>query len=111
MPLSELEELCMLMVGILADEAYGKAIVKEIKQQTGRSVNLSTVHVTLYKLADKGFLSSEMGGITAERGGRRKRIYALSQAGRQALEMTRDEREKLWQLLPRFNFKLALGYA
>src|SRR5687768_9235680 len=73
--LGEFEELVLTMVGILGEEAYGNAIVTEIKARIGRDVNLSAVHVTLYRLEDKGHVKSRMGGATKSRGGRRKRIF------------------------------------
>lgn len=79
--LGEFEELVLTMVGILQDDAYGNAIVSEIKERVGRHVNLSAVHVTLYRLEDKGYVKSGMGGATNTCGGRRKRIFSLTNAG------------------------------
>ena len=59
--LGEFEELVLTMVGILQDDAYGNAIVNEIKERVGRDSNLSAVHVTLYRLEDKGLVKSSMG--------------------------------------------------
>ncbi len=98
--LGEFEELVLLAVGILADEAYGVAVVGEIEKQTGRSVSLSPVHSALYRLEEKGYVSSELGGATKTRGGRRKRIYELTTAGRAALEEARLVRNRLWNMLP-----------
>ena len=58
--LGEFEELVLTMVGILQDEAYGNSIVNEIKDRVGRESNLSAVHVTLYRLEDKGLVRSSM---------------------------------------------------
>lgn len=98
--LGEFEELVLLVVGILADEAYGVAVAEEIEKQTGRSVSLSPVHSALYRLEEKGFVESELGGATKTRGGRRKRIYQLTIAGRTALEEARMIRNRLWGMLP-----------
>lgn len=65
--LGEFEELMLTMVAILDQEAYGNAIVKAVQDQLGRSVNLSAVHITLYRLQDKGLVTSAMGGATANR--------------------------------------------
>ena len=65
--LGEFEELVLTMVGILQEDAYGNAIVNEIRDRVGRTVNLSAVHVTLYRLEDKGFVKSGMGGATNAR--------------------------------------------
>lgn len=98
--LGEFEELVLTMVGILQEEAYGNAIVNEIKERTGRKVNLSAVHVTLYRLEDKGHVKSRMGGATKSRGGRRKRIFTITNAGLAMLRALKEERVQLWKLVP-----------
>ena len=98
--LGEFEELVLTVVGILHQEAYGNAIVAEIKERLGREVNLSAVHVTLYRLEDKGFVKSKMGGATNERGGRRKRIFTITNAGLALLRAMKESRMDLWKLIP-----------
>lgn len=98
--LGEFEELVLTMAGILQDEAYGNAIVNEIKVRVGRDVNLSAVHVTLYRLEDKGFVKSKMGGATNVRGGRRKRIFTITNAGLAMLRAMKESRMDLWKLIP-----------
>ncbi|GIL22973.1 MAG: hypothetical protein BroJett042_14860 [Bacteroidota bacterium] len=98
--LGEFEELVLTMAGILQEEAYGNAIVTEIKERVGREVNLSAVHVTLYRLEDKGFVKSRMGGATNERGGRRKRIFTVTNAGLAMLRTMKEARMDLWKLIP-----------
>jgi DNA-binding PadR family transcriptional regulator len=88
------------MVGILQDEAYGNAIVNEINGRLGREVNLSAVHVTLYRLEDKGLVKSRMGGATQTRGGRRKRIFSITNAGLAILRVMKEARIDLWKLIP-----------
>jgi DNA-binding PadR family transcriptional regulator len=102
--LGEFEELVLTMVGILQDEAYGNAFVGEIKERLGRSVNLSAVHVTLYRLEDKGLVKSAMGGATNTRGGRRKRIFTVTNAGLAMLRVMRESRMDLWKLIPQLKF-------
>jgi len=102
--LGEFEELILTMVAILGEEAYGNAIVEAIKEQLDRTVNLSAVHITLYRLQDKGFLTSEMRGATATRGGRRKRYFQITNAGKSQLLALQEQRQKLWKLLPKLNF-------
>lgn len=98
--LGEFEEVVMLTVAILNEEAYGVTVTQEIEQKTGRSVGFSTVHTTLQRLEEKGFLASRMGGATAERGGRRKRFFTVTAAGRKALRDVKEVREELWRSLP-----------
>ncbi|MBO3698835.1 PadR family transcriptional regulator [Roseivirga sp. E12] len=98
--LGEFEELVMLTCAILKDEAYGINIVQEIKARMDRSVNLSAVHVTLYRLEDKGFVRSFYGGATSQRGGRRKRIFQLTSLGVKLLQQVNEKRQNLWDQLP-----------
>lgn len=98
------EEQILTMVAILGDEAYGNAIVEEIKNQLDKSVNLSSVHVTLYRLEDKGLVKSVLGGATATRGGRRKRIFTITSAGISTLRSLKESREHLWNLVPQLKF-------
>ena len=94
--LGELEELVLLMVAILQDNAYGKNIMDEIREQLHREVSLSALHITLYRLEDKGLLKSSLGGITNERGGRRKRFYSLTNNGITTIRALKRIRLKLW---------------
>jgi DNA-binding PadR family transcriptional regulator len=107
--LGEFEEVILLFVGILGEEAYSFRIAEEFETQTKRSVSIGAVHSTLSRLEDKGFLSSKMGKSTAERGGRRKRIYTITALGRRALETSRDFRVSLWSQYPAFANKLNFG--
>jgi PadR family transcriptional regulator PadR len=112
--LGEFEEVILLLVGILGEEAYSFKIAEEFESQTSRSVSIGAVHSTLNRLEEKGFLKSAMGKSTAERGGRRKRIYTITAYGRRALEAARDFRVSLWSQYPAFankaNYGLESGY-
>lgn len=99
--LGEFEEIVLLAVAIRSGDAYGAAVVSEIEQQMGRSVNLGAVHSALNRLQEKGLVSSEMGGMTTERGGRRKRLYVVTAYGRRALEGMRQLRNQMWDNIPR----------
>lgn len=107
--LGEFEEIVLLTVAILGEEAYGVTITQELEQKTGRSVGFSTVHTTLQRLEEKGFLASQMGGATAERGGRRKRFFTVTAAGRKALIEVKQVREELWGALPPQTLQLMGG--
>lgn len=98
--IGELEEVVLLTVALLYDEAYGVAVTHSIKEQTGRSISISAVHATLHRLADKGFVNSRMGGATAERGGRRKRYFTVTPAGSCILHEIQDTRKQLWKRIP-----------
>jgi DNA-binding PadR family transcriptional regulator len=98
--LGELEELILLTIGVIREPAYGVNIVRELERQTGRAIDFSTVHTTLKRLEEKGFLLSEMGGATSERGGRRKRFFTITAYGVQVLRENQEIRTRLWSLMP-----------
>ncbi|MCB0633795.1 MAG: helix-turn-helix transcriptional regulator [Saprospiraceae bacterium] len=102
--LGEFEELMLTMVAILGEEAYGNAIVEAVAEQLDRKINLSAVHITLYRLEDKGLVKSHMGGATATRGGRRKRYFQITNAGKSYLLELQEQRMKLWKLMPNLKF-------
>jgi DNA-binding PadR family transcriptional regulator len=102
--LGEFEELILTMVAALQEDAYGAAIADEIEQRLKREVTLSAVHVTLYRLEDKGYIKSKVGGATKERGGRRKRIYAVTSAGLAILRAMKEARIDLWKMVPQLKF-------
>jgi PadR family transcriptional regulator, regulatory protein PadR len=99
--LGELEELVLLTVGILYKKAYGVAVMDEIEKQTSRSLNISAVHAVLQRLEDKGLLISEMSEPTGARGGRRKRIFILTAAGKKSLEEANELRNQLFNQIPK----------
>ena len=99
--LGEFEELVLLAVCILEGDAYGVSVRREVKTRAGRTVTLGAVHATLYRLQDKGYLRSELGGATTQRGGRRKRLFFVTNAGLEALREARSWRERMWALIPR----------
>lgn len=98
--LGEFEELVLLAVAIRTGDAYGASIVNEIELQLARPVNLGAVHTSLHRLEEKGLLKSETGGVTAERGGRRKRLYKVTAKGREALEEAKTIRNQMWASIP-----------
>ncbi len=84
--LGEFEEIVLLTVMLLENNAYGVAITHEIIEQTSRSVRLNQVHAALHRLEEKGMVMSRMGDATAERGGRRKRLFTITALGEQTLQ-------------------------
>jgi len=107
--LGELEELVLLHVGILYPQAYGVAVMDEIEKQAGRSLNISAIHSVLTRLEEKGLLKSKMGDPSAERGGRRKRIFLLTAAGKRTLEEANELRTQLFNQIPKvaLQFRIA----
>lgn len=107
--LGEFEEVVLLVVAACPEEAYGVVVWEQLQQQTGRSITISAIHATLYRLEEKGFLASKLGGATAERGGRRKRFFALTALGVRALNDIQETRSRLWQAIPPGKFQLIGG--
>ena len=99
--LGEFEELVLLAVCIQEGEAYGISVKNEIEKHTGRSILLGAVHITLYRLEDKGLLKSKLGGNTSKRGDRRKRLFTITHSGLKLLQSAQGVRQKMWQLIPR----------
>ncbi len=98
--LGELEEVVLLTVAALQEGAYCAAVTQTIDQQMGRSISFPTVHTTLQRLEEKGYVASLMGGATAERGGRQKRLFTVTAAGQRALVECRQVRQQLWEQIP-----------
>lgn len=101
--LGEFEELVLLAVCILDDGAYGVSVKKEVEKHSGRSILLGAVHITLYRLQDKGLLESALGGNSAKRGDRRKRLFKITDTGLHQLRASQDVRQKMWKLVPQLN--------
>lgn len=95
--LGEFEQLVLLAIVHLGDEAYGVPIVDEIERRTGRSVARAAVYVTLRRLEEKGFVSSWLGDPTPERGGKGRRYVKLEAAGVRALADARNAAESMWR--------------
>ena len=97
--LGDLDELVLLAIGVLHEDAYAFAIKQTIETQADRTIALPTIHAALYRLEKRGFLRSSLGGATAARGGRRKRLFTITRAGVQVLAETRATREQMWHLI------------
>jgi PadR family transcriptional regulator, regulatory protein PadR len=103
--IGELEELVLLTVAALMQEAYSVAVCDELSNQTGRSVKLGVVHAVLSRLEDKGLLKSHLGEATKSRGGKRKRFYQLTIPGKAALVRAKSMRDQLWDRIPSLAWK------
>jgi DNA-binding PadR family transcriptional regulator len=84
--LGEFEQVILLTIMRVGEDAYGVPIRDEIRVRTGRSVTLGTIYKTLGRLSSKGYVTSREGAPTPERGGRRTRCYAVTAAGRRAVK-------------------------
>ena len=101
--LGEFEELVLLTVAAIGDGAYAVSVKKEAEVISARKMNISAVHAALYRLEDKGFLSSGLGGATKKRGGKQKRLFQVTSAGFEALQSAKNLREQLWNKIPQLS--------
>ena len=99
--LGEFEQIVLLAVWRLGDDAYGMRVRQEIEARTGRAVTIGAVYATLERLAQKGCVRTSVGEPTAARGGRAKRYYTITRTGIAALDDARNQLARMWQGLPR----------
>jgi DNA-binding PadR family transcriptional regulator len=95
--LGDLEELVLLAVLRLGEEADGNSVREALSDDAGRKVSVSTVYVTLMRLEEKGYARSWKGEPSGARGGKARRFYEVSPEGREALEQVRATRERMWR--------------
>jgi PadR family transcriptional regulator, regulatory protein PadR len=83
--LGEFEQIVLLAVLRLGDQAYGVTILGEIAAHTGRNTSPGALYTTLHRMEDKGLVTFRDGSPTPERGGRAKRFVTVTREGREAL--------------------------
>lgn len=94
--LGEFEQLCLLAVLRLRDNAYGVSVFREIESKTGREPNIGAIYATLDRLEKKGFVSSKLGGGSTVRGGRPKRYFKIEASGVEELGKVRRMQDCMW---------------
>ncbi|MFY0627590.1 MAG: helix-turn-helix transcriptional regulator [Reichenbachiella sp.] len=99
--LGEFEEIVLLLVAAQHDQAYGLSITNAIENDLKRSVKMSSVHTALYRLEEKGYVESRVGGATSERGGRSKRFFTITKSGKAAILEYKEARNLIWNQIPR----------
>ena len=107
--LGEFEEVVMLTVGVLYNEAYGVSIKKEIEDRLDRKVSVGALQSALKRLEQKGYLSSKEGEPNAKRGGRPKRYFTITASGKRAIEDTREMRNQLYDAIPKIALDLKIS--
>jgi len=98
--LTRSDEILMLAILRLKDNAYGVSIIKEIEKRTGKKLTFGSLWVSMDILHKRGFVKKRMADPTPQRGGRRKIYYSLTSKGISALEETREFQESLWEGVP-----------
>lgn len=95
------EEILLLVIWRLDQDAYGVTIQEKVSELTGMDFRFGALYNHLEQLTRKGYVTSYKGDPTAMRGGKRKVFYQITKAGREALESARALHEKLWENVPR----------
>jgi len=107
--IGEFEEIVLLTVMILEDDAYGVAIKHSIEGNLDRSVSLGAMRTALDRMEEKGYLESRFGEVTAVRGGKRKKYFTITREGVKVLESVKSARQKLWDAVPKIAYKFDFG--
>lgn len=102
--LGEFEELVLLVVAANNKKAYGVFILEQLGAKLNKKLNISAIHVALKRMENKGFLESSYGGITNERGGRRKKYYSITSLGKRVLDRQYELRTSIYQQIPKISF-------
>lgn len=102
--LGHLEETILLLVLIMREDVYGVSVAEQYEEHMGKGISIPAIHTVLKRLEKKGLLKSHMGGSTAERGGRKKRLFEITPYGYKVLDEIRTNRAQLWSLAPKFKF-------
>jgi DNA-binding PadR family transcriptional regulator len=105
--LGEFELILLLTILRLGDDAYGVPLSRELSQLRGSDVSVGSVYAALDRLELKGLISSRLGEATAERGGRAKRYFRVTEVGLRSVEETRRVLTRLWKVLPPTGGELA----
>jgi DNA-binding PadR family transcriptional regulator len=98
--LTDLEQLLLLAVLRQKDDAYGASIQEEVERVADRRVSLGSIHMTLARLEERGLVESGKSAPQATRGGKARRLYAVTEPGREALEWNRAMMERMWGGVP-----------
>ncbi len=101
--LGEFQEIVMLSILILEENAYGVSIQDELDRRMNRRNSRGALQTALTRLEEKGLISSEVGEPTPERGGRRKRYYKVTNSGLVTLREAKTLREGMWKLIPKLS--------
>lgn len=104
--LGEFEELVLLTVIVLQEEAYGVEIKKELETRLDDTLSVGSIQSALKRMEQKGFLTSEFGEATKKRGGKRKRIYSATSYAHKVLNEIKEIRKELWDSMPHPKYSL-----
>jgi len=98
--LGEFQELVLMTVIVLGEDAYGNEIQRELEERLNERLSMGAIQTALKRMEEKGFLNSYWGKATQKRGGKRKRIYSATPSAHQILQEMNEVRTQLWQAMP-----------
>ena len=101
--LGEFEQFILLSILKLSDNAYGSAIRQLLAEAVRRDVTIGALYTTLERLEKKGLITSKVGEVTPERGGRAKKYFKLTAQGQKALKRSKEALINMWQGLSLFS--------
>lgn len=103
--LTKLEEMVMVAIWRLGDEAYGVEIKNKVKEIAGKEYFYNTLYTTFHQLVQKGYVTKHFGEPKAVRGGKRKVYFALTKSGMNVLEIAFDRQRNVWSGITKESFK------
>jgi PadR family transcriptional regulator PadR len=106
--LGEFEELVLLTVAALQQDAYGVEIKRELEERLKHKLSVGSIQSALKRMEEKGFLISKFGEATMKRGGKRKRIYTTTSYAHKILSEMKEIRAGLWESIPKLAHELKL---
>jgi PadR family transcriptional regulator, regulatory protein PadR len=99
--LGEFEEIVILTIGILSNQAYSVSIKDEIESRLKRTVSFGALHTALKRLEEKGYVKSFAGESTDVRAGRPRQYFEITAMGKKAMQHARETRDQLWKAIPK----------
>jgi PadR family transcriptional regulator PadR len=108
--LGEFEELVILTIGILNNEAYGVSIQHEMESRLARTISMGAIHAALTRMEDKGYLRSFSGESSEERAGRPKRFFEITALGKKAMLHSKSTRDEFWNAIPKTVFQTKMAH-
>jgi PadR family transcriptional regulator PadR len=103
--LTKNEEIVLLSVWKLEDNAYGVTIRKNFKRITGKALNFGSLYNTLYLLVRRGLVESRESEPLSRQGGRRKVLYSITREGKKALSKAQRVHKLAWDDVPDYAFE------
>jgi DNA-binding PadR family transcriptional regulator len=103
--LTKNEELILISIWKLRDQAYGISIKEDFRKITGKALNYGSMYNTLFQLLKKGYIASRESLPLSKRGGRRKVLYSLTAEGEKALSHARKIQRLAWENVTDFSFE------